>query len=223
MSGSYSASVTARAHPHPLAVVVRESCGFAPRFNKTNVIGLWRASLSLHHMRQRAVLSRRAETLIHAQQRFSQWAAVYTLRRCRKAEAKMKAAEARLKVAEARLKAHEEHYQRRAQQAEEEQSVPPAVAYLAASTVDEDVIMVIGFHPNGRKYVPISETPESALKSFSRGRDCPTTVFKIVQTEQYPLTVREEPNHIRELVLRLKHGEHSMRHVPPECLIKMEF
>ena len=203
MSASYSA--TARAHPHPLSVVVRESCGFAPRFNKTNVIGLWRASVSLHHMRQRAVLSRRAETILLAKQRFSQWAAVYRLRSCRKAEAKMKAAEAR-------LKAHEE-----------QQSVPPAVAYLAARTEDEDVIMVIGFHPNGRKYVPISETPESALKSFSRGRDCPTTVFKIVQTEQYPLTVREEPNHIRELVLRLKHGEHSMRHVPPECLIKMEF
>ena len=174
--------------------------------------------MSLHHMRQRAVLSRRAETILLAKQRFSQWAAVYRLRSCRKAEAKMKAAEARLKVAEARLKAHDEQ-----QQAEEQQSVPLAVAYLAAKTVDEDVIMVIGFHPNGRKYVPISETPESALKSFSRGRDCPTTVFKIVQTEQYPLTVREEPNHIRELVLRLKHGEHSMRHVPPECLIKMEF
>ena len=222
MSASNSASATARAHPHPLSVVVRESCGFAPRFNKNNVICLWRASTHLSSRRQRAVLSRRAETLIHAQQRISQWALVCSLRRLRKAEAKMKATEAKLKVAEARLKAHEEHYQRRAQQAEE-QSVPPAVAYLAASTVDEDVIMVIGFHPNGRKYVPISETPESALKSFSRGRDCPTTVFKIVQTEQYPLTVREEPNHIRELVLRLKHGEHSMRHVPPECLIKMEF
>ena len=219
MSASYSASAAARACPHPLSVVVRRSCGFAPRFNKNNVICFWRASTipGYQHCRQRAVLSRRAQTLIHAQQRFSQWAALYRLRRCRKAEAKMKAAEAR-------LKAHEEQ-QRRAQQAEEQQSVPPqpAVAYLAARAVDEDVIMAIGFHPNGRKYVPISETPESALKSFSRGRDCPTTVFKIVQTEQYPLTVREEPNHIRELVLRLKHGEHTMRHVPPECLIKMEF